>query len=283
MRETIAAGFADALRRSPLVVMLWQVNLLFGAIFAGLGATALAVTLDGSWYTRSLLHDLDATALFALYTHHLPTFKLLGATAVTLVVLYLTAWVPLYGALVASVCGEEDLGLRDALRAGAGVTSVFLRIGLVALVVFGVLVGGVAVAALAAMRASRLAAVPAAYEAIAVGGVLAAALTWVFCSAVHDHARLRAFLTGDGAVSSYAWAFTFVARGRRRAYPLALALAAVGLLLAALYQVVASQIPADWMTGVVLSILWGQAMLLARSLIRVWLFAAEARLQEESR
>jgi len=281
MKDALAAGFAAALRRSPLVVMLWQVNLLFGAVFAGLGATALAMALDGSWYTRSLLQDLDATALFALYAHHLPTFKLLGATGATLVVLYLAAWVPLHGALVASVCGDEELGVRDALRAGAGVTAVFLRIGLVALASFVVLVGGTAVASFVGLRLARQAVAPGAYQAGAVAGAFLLALAWVFCAAVHDHARLRAFLTGEGALASYGWAFSLVTRGRRRAYPLALALVGVGALLAAFYQVVASQIAADWMTGVVLSILWGQAMLLARSLVRVWAFAAQAQLHDE--
>lgn len=280
MRDAFTAGFADALHRSPLVVMLWQVNLLFGSVFAGLGAIALAVTLDGSSYTRSLLYDLDATALFALWTHHTPTVKLLGAAAVTLLVLYLAAWVPLYGAVVASVCGNEDLGIRDALRAGAGVTALFLRIGLLAAALFVVLVGGVSLATVVGMRAARLAVSPGLYEVTALLGIAIAAVAWVFCAAVHDHARLRAFASGAGAVTSYVWALRFVLRGGRRAYPLALALAVTGLLLAAFYQVVASQIAADWMTGVVLSILWGQAMLLARALIRVWVFAAGARLQE---
>ena len=62
----------------------------------------------------------------------------------------------------------------------------------------------------------------------------------------------------------------------------ALALCAAGGLLTAFYQAVASQIRADWMTGVVLSIVVGQAMLLARVLFRVWAFAAEARLQRET-
>lgn len=279
MRQALRAGFTDAVDRSPIVIVLWQVNLLFGTIFAGLAATALAVSLDGSWYTRSLLYDLDATAFFALFTHHLATFKLLGATAVTLAVLYLAAWVPLYGAVVAAVCGDGDLGVRDALRAGAGVTPVFLRIGTIALIVFIVAIGGVGVATAAGMRLARAATAPGAYEAIAVAGLLVIVFVWIFCTAVHDHARIRCFVEGEGAIESYAWALSFVCRGRRRAYILALLLAAAGLVLTIFYQLVASRISADWMTGVVVSIVFGQAMLLARALVRVWWFAAEARLQ----
>jgi hypothetical protein len=279
MRQAFATGFTDAVHRSPLVVVLWQVNLLYGAIFAGLAATALAVTLDGSWATRSLLHDLDPTVFFALDSHHLPTLKLLGAAAVMLTVLYLAAWVPIYGALVASVCGDEELGIRDSLRAGAGVVAVFLRIALVAAAVFVLLVGGIGVAAFLAMRLAREAAAPGYYELAVAGGAIAGVLVWILCGAVHDHARIRCFATGEGALRSYGWALGFVLRGGRRAYLLALAVSVVGGLVAAFYQAVASSLSTDWMTGVVLSILWGQAMLLARSLFRVWIFAAEARLQ----
>jgi hypothetical protein len=279
MRDALAAGLADALKRSPLVVVLWQVNLLYGAVFAGLAATALAVTLDGSWYTRSLLNELDPAAFFALYAHHLPTLELLGAAAAMLAVLYMAAWIPIHGAVVAAICGDEDLGVRDALRAGAGVVAVFLRLGALALLVFVLLMGGVGGAAFVGARLAREAAAPAVYELVVVGGLAAGVLVWVLCAAIHDHARIRAFASGDGALRSYTWAAMFVLRGGRRAFALTLALCAIGWMVAAFYQAVASSLSADWMTGVVLSILWGQAMLLARALLRLWLFAAEARLQ----
>jgi hypothetical protein len=278
MRSALRDGFAAAVRRAPLVIVLWQMNLLFGVILAGLSATALAVTLEGSWYTRSLLYDLDPTAFIALFTLHASTFKLLGAAAATLVVLYLAGWLLLHGAIVASVCGEEDLGIRDTLRAGAGVVPVFLRIALLAVVVFAVLVGGSAIVAFAGMRLSRRAAMPFAWEMCLAGGVAVGAIAWVFCAAVHDHARLRCVAQAEGAVRSYVWAFDFVLQGRR-AFPLALVLFAASALLAVGYQLVASRIAADWTTGLVLSVLWGQAMLLTRSLFRLWAFAAEARLQ----
>lgn len=278
----LAAGLGDATRRTPLVVLLWQVNLLFGAILGGLAATALVVTLDGSWYTRSLLRDLDPTVFFVLFSHDAAAFKLLGATAVTLVILYLAGWLLLHGAVVASVCGEENLGVRDSLRAGAGVLPLFLRIAAVATLVFAVLVGGSAVTAAYAMRLAREAAAPALWEACAAFGVGAASLAWIFCAVVHDHARIRCFARGSGAIESYAWAMSFVTRGGRRALPLGLVLFAVSAALAVFYQAVASRMHADWMTGVVVSILWGQAMLLARALLRVWTFASEARLQGEA-
>lgn len=280
MWAALSAGFGDAVRRTALVVMLWQVNLLFGAVFAGLAATALAVTLDGSSYTRTLLYDLDALALFALAAHHLATFKLLGAMAATLMVLYVAAWVLLHGAIVASVCGDDELGVRDALRAGAGVLPPYLRIGAVAALVFAALVGSALLAAFIAMKFAREAAAPSAWEAAIAGGVALGSAAWVFCAAVHDHARIRCFLTGEGALQSYAWALRFVLRGGRRAFPLAAVLGVVAVALAGFYQLVAASMSADWMTGVVLSILWGQAMLLARCLFRVWGFAAAAHLQE---
>lgn len=279
MRHALRAGFGAALHRLPLVILLWQVNLLYGVILAGLSATALAVTLESSWYTRSLLADLDPTVFFVLFSRDAPTFKLLGAAAVVLVVLYLAGWVLLHGAVISSVCGEEDLGIRDALRAGAGVLPIFLRIGVVAAIVFVVLVGGAALAALVAMRVARHSVAPLAYEIAAGSGIVACTLAWVFCAAVHDHARLRAVGQGDSATESYAWALRFVLQGGRRAYPLGLVFLVIALATAALYQLVAMQIAADWTTGLVLSLVWGQAMLLARSLFRLWTFAAEARLQ----
>jgi hypothetical protein len=282
LRPALTVGFGDAVRRAPLVVILWQVNLLFGVILAGLAATALAVTLEGSWYTRSLLHDLDPTAFFALFTYHTPTFKLLGATAATLVVLYLAGWILLHGAVVAAVCGDEDLGMRDTLRAGAGVLPVFLRLAALAAAVFLVLVGGVGVATVGAARLARASAAPFAWEMCLVAGAAAGVSAWIFCSAVHDHARIRCYATGHGAARGYAWAVRFVLHGGKRAFGLALALFLASAALAAFYQSVASRIDADWMTGVVLSILWGQAMLLTRSLFRVWAFASEARLQGEA-
>src|SRR6185295_5732339 len=115
----------------------------------------------------------------------------------------------------------------------------------------------------------------------AAAGAFLTTLAWTFCSAVHDHARIRAFTNSEGALASYRWALGFVLHGGRRAFRVALTLLAIGLILSAFYQAIASFIQADWMTGVVLSILWGQAMLLSRALVRVWTMSAEAHLQGE--
>jgi hypothetical protein len=187
----------------------------------------------------------------------------------------------LHAALIASLCGERPLGMRDTLRAGAGVLPVFLRLAGMALLAFVILVGGALLAGYSGMSLSRRAAAPLAYELCAVAGILLALSAWLFCGAVHDHARIRAAVSGEGASRSYLWALGFVTSGGRRAFPLALLTWIAAIAAWAVYQIVASQIAADWMTGVVVSILWGQVLLLVRSLLRVWNFAAAAHLQGE--
>jgi hypothetical protein len=135
--------------------------------------------------------------------------------------------------------------------------------------------GAVAGPTWAALRSTREH--PGAYLWYQVGG--AALALWlgglVLLVAIHDHARLRAGLAGEGALRAYGWAVRFVLRGRERAIPLALLLQASAVGLFAVGEAAAMAPGVDFTA----SLLFGEGFLLARSALRVWFFTAQRRLQ----
>jgi hypothetical protein len=276
-------GLGAAVRRSGLVTVLWLVSLVFGGLFAALSGTALAVSLNDSWVSRSLLYDLDVTAVIALFVHAAPTLKLLAASAAALAVLYVIMWLVLHSAIVTAVCSPDDLTVTDALQAGTSVLPVFARLFLLAGAVTALSLGAVALLTRAVMAVARDGASEITWELAAAGGLVAGALVLVFCMAIHDQARIRAAGAGTGAWSSYLWAMQFVLAGGQRAYLLAVILQAVGLALWLVYQGVAALIDTNWMAGVVAALVWSELYMAARMVVRVWGFAAQASLQGPAR
>jgi hypothetical protein len=118
---------------------------------------------------------------------------------------------------------------------------------------------------------------------IVAGGVLVGALAWLFFATVHDHARIRSWTVGAGAVRAFGWALAYVGRWQRRALPLALVLLGTSAALWAVYQGLSRYVATTSASGVTLSLLSGEALLLARMFLRVWWFGAETHLQQGRR
>ncbi len=122
---------------------------------------------------------------------------------------------------------------------------------------------------------------PSAWVWYAGGG--AAASLWLlgglWLVAVHDQARLRLGLADCGALAAWGWATRFVLRGGRGAFALARLLQATALGIWALYQSLSLALPLRELLGLTGSLLLGQAFLLARTWLRVWMLAAQRQLQ----
>jgi hypothetical protein len=277
MGQAFGLGLLAALRRWPIVVLLFVANLAVGLCFAGAAWTWLYESLDRSLATRTLLTDLDWNVFVDLLAHHGQSLRMLlvGGVLLALPAVLLSIW--LNAATVVAV--GEDGNLGDCLRRGLSLYPTFFRLSLLSNVLSA---AGVGCAVLLGRGLTRWTAESASELTpyLAGGtGVLVGALLLVFLVTVHDHARVRSTARGAGAMTAYGWALVFVARREWRALPLALALLCIGFTVWVAYQTVGMLLPANSAHGVVLSLLWGQTLLLARMLLRVWTFAATTELQ----
>jgi hypothetical protein len=275
MWAAYVGGFRAALRRWPLVLALWLVGAAFGAAFALASAAWLDLALEGSLASRTLIHHLDPDVLVDLWYHHREGLRLLAVVAALLAVAHMVLWWWLDGVVVASLRDDR----RDPWREGTGLVPVMAGLYGLAIAVSLLWSGAVAGPVWAMVRTTREH--PGAYLWYQLGAV--ALVVWLLgmvgLVAIHDHARLRAGLAGEGAVRAYAWAAAFVLRGGRRALPLALLLQLTAVALLALYELTSLALPIADHVGLTVAMLLGQLFMLVRSAMRVWFFTAQRRIQ----
>lgn len=274
MWAAYVGGFRAALRRWPLVLALWLAGAAFGAAFALASAAWLDLALEGSLASRTLIHHLDADVLVDLWYHHGEGLRMLAVVAALLAVAHVILWWWLDGIVVASLRDDQV----DPWREGTRLVPVMARLYGLAITVTLLWSGAVASPVWAIVRATREH--PGAYLWYQLGAV--ALVVWllgmVVLVAIHDHARLRAGLVGEGAVRAYGWAVDFVLRGGQRALPLALLLQLSALGLLAVYELTSLALPIADHVGLTVAMLLGQLFMLARSAMRVWFFTAQRRL-----
>lgn len=263
-------GFRAMLRRWRLVLALWLAGVAIGGAFALAAQAWLGVALDGSLATRTLAHHLDPDVFVDLWFHHGEGLRMLAVVAAVLASLHALVWWYLDGVVVAAV---RD-GVATPWRDGIALAPVMARLALLAWLAVLLWSAAVAGPAWALLRSTREHPGAFVWSQIAAAALAAWLAGMVLLVAVHDHARLRAGLTGAGAWRAYAWAVCFVGWGGQRAAALALALqvSAVGLVAVGEYAALSP------VFDVTASLLVGEAFLLARSGLRVWFFTAQRRL-----
>lgn len=267
-------GLRRAVALWPLISALWLASAAFGVTFALAAALWLADALDGALATRTLLRDLDVQVLLDLWTYHRAGLRLLLVVAAVLAVGHTALWWWLDGVVVAAVTGAG----AERWRRGAALAPVMAGLFACGLTTWlawsGVMLG----VAMGLLRLGGEAPAPAASDAIVAGtaGVWLLGTAWLV--AVHDQARLRAGLTGGGALAAYAWALGFVAVGGERAFGLALLLQISGGAIWAVYQLINLALPLTELIGLTGSLLWGQLFLWLRTGVRVWRLAAQREL-----
>lgn len=277
MGQAFGLGLLTALRRWPVVVVLFIANLVVGLCCTAAAWSWLSESLDNSLATRTLLTDLDWNVFVDLFAHHGHSFHMLLVAGVILAIPALLLGVWLNAAAVVAV--GEDGSLGDCLRRGLILSATFLRLSLLSNLLSA---AGIGVAILVGRLLTRWTAESTSeltlYVIIGTGTVLTAGLL-VFLVTVHDHARVRSTARGTGAVSAYAWALLFVTRREWRALPLALLLLCTSFVLWVVYQTVGMLVTTNSTHGIVLSLAWGEGLLFVRMLLRVWSFAAATELQ----
>jgi hypothetical protein len=277
MGQALGLGLLSTLRRWPVVLLLFSANLAAGLCFTGAAWSWLSASLDNSLATRTLLTDLDWNVFVDLVAHHGDSLQMLLATGVALALpaLLLGVWLN----AVAVVAVGEDGSLGDCLRRGLTIWPRFLRLSLLSTFLS---TAGTGAAILMGRWVTRWTAESTSditfYGIVGTAAVLTGGLL-VFLVTVHDHARVRSTARGTGAVSAYTWALLFVTRREWRALPLAIFLLCTSFVLWVVYQTVGMLVTTTSTHGIVLSLAWGEALLLARMLLRVWSFAAATELQ----
>jgi len=111
------------------------------------------------------------------------------------------------------------------------------------------------------------------------GAAIVTGVFLLFFTAVHDHARIHSAATGSRAGAAYGWALRFVAVYERRAMALAVLLFGTGAAGWLVYQTVGRLLVTTSTSGITLSLLSGELLIIYRMFLRVWSFAAQAELQ----
>jgi len=271
-------GFALALRRWPVVLVLFLASLVAGVSFAAAAWAWLSLALGNSLATRRLLTDLDVQIFIDLFVHHQESLRMLLLAGFVLAAMFALLGIWLNAVVVVSV--GEDISTPKCLLRGVQLYPTYL--GLWALSSGCIAASGVAVV-LSGRWLTRWTAESAAemtFYWILAGNVLVGALVWFFFATVHDHARIRSRAAGVGAIRAFGWALMYVGRRQKRALPLAGLLVGTSVGLWAVYQGISHYLATSSVFGVTLSLLWGEALLFARMFVRVWCFAAETHLQQ---
>jgi hypothetical protein len=277
MGRAYVRGFALALRRWPLVLLLFLASLLAGLSFTAAAWAWLAVALGSSLATRTLLTDLNVQIFIDLCIHHRESFKMLLLAGSMLAAAFVALGVWLNAAAIASV--GEEISTANCLLRGLRLYPTYLGLWVLG---NGCMLVSAVVLFLSCRCLARWTAESAAEMApywIVAGGALVGALVWVFFATVHDHARIRSRTVGAGAVRAFGWALAYVARRQSRALPLAALLLGTSAALWATYHSLNRYLATNSALGVALSLLSGEALLLARMFLRVWWFGAETHLQ----
>jgi hypothetical protein len=278
MLRSYLAGARAAAQRWPLIVVLWLIAAAFGLTFALASGAWLTDALDGSLATRTLFRAIDPDVLVDLWYHHREGIDALLVLALVLAALHTVLWWWLHGVVICALqqpAGERGLIWTRGLELAPVMAQLFV-VALALLAVFSAAVGGTA---WILMRSTRSAPAALIWYQIGAAAAVLWAIGYVFLVAVHDHARLRAARTGEGALSAYRWGLAFVVRGGERAFPLACALQLSNLVLWAAYQAIGLTFPMTAILGLTGSLLWGEAFLWVRLWVRVWFFAAQNELQ----
>jgi hypothetical protein len=277
MKRSYLKGFRTALLRWPLAFLLFAATALPGLVFAATAWLWLAAALDKSLATRTLLTDLDMNVFVDLIGHHGESLwmLLLGGALLVAACWLLGVW--LNATTIAAVA--DDTPLAAAARRGLDLYVTFLGLGLVALAVDALLILGTVGVGRWLIQATANTPSETTVSLI-VGGGAGVAGSLVLCfTTIHDHARIHSAATGSGAAAAYVWAVGFVTRREPRAVPLALLLLATGVGVWLVYQTVGTLFVTTWTPAIVLSVLWGEALIFSRMFLRLWGFAAQTELQ----
>jgi hypothetical protein len=172
-----------------------------------------------------------------------------------------------------------EAGLREAFRRGLETSAVYACLLLLAALAVAAFSAAVGCGAWTAWSWTSESSTALLSDLVVAGGASIWFIGYVFLTAVHDHARIRAAATGAGALAAYGWAWAFVGRGGERAFLFALLLQLSALVLWAGFQFLSLRVPVGALLGVAWSLVWGELFLLARMWMRVWFFAAQSELQ----
>ncbi|MFI5397330.1 MAG: hypothetical protein ACHQ9S_17470 [Candidatus Binatia bacterium] len=278
MGQAYLSGFRAALRRWPVVLILFLAGLVAGLGFSAATWSWLSLSLDRSLATRSLLTDLDVQVFIDLVVHHGEGLQMLLVAGTILMTFFalLGVWL---NAIAVTAVGEET-SLADCLARSfrAYPTYVCLWALVNALYVATVIVLFVVGRGLTRWEAESPSEMT--FYWIVGACVLTGVLVVLLLATIHDHARIHIARRGAGALRAFGWAAVFVGRREGRALPLVLLLVSSSLVIWMVYRSVGSVMATNTALGVALSLLWGELLLLVRMFLRVWWFAAETHLQQ---
>ena len=270
-------GLPCALRLWPVALLLFLANLAAGLCVGALGWHWLDVAFDGSAATQTLLTHLELDVVVDLVVHHGESLRILLATAAVVALAFVA--VGAWGDSAVAVSVTEETGLTESLRRTPSLLPAYLGLAGLTLVLQGASVAAGLVLSRSAVRwTAGSSAAMTYYAAVASGVVVAAALVFGLTT-VHDHARIRLAADGSGAIGAFIWSLRFVGRHVAATLSLALLLLVTGVIVWGAYQVFAGWIPVTSRAGLLLSLVWGEALLFVRMLVRVWGFAATRDLQ----
>ncbi len=282
MGRALASGFAGAVRRWPIVLLLWVVGVVFGLSFSLVAGKWLALSLNSALASRTLIKNIDANVFVDLFLHHHESLSMFLLVGLVMIVVGLVFSIGLNAGVAGTALDPSSrVELTEFWRTGLRLYPVFTRLWLLAMLVLAAVLAVLAGGGFLLARWLSESANETPYSYTFAGLGLFAAVLVMLLAAVHDHARLYAARTDRGAIRAYAWALWFVFVGDLRAPLLALVLFLIGVLFWVVYQGVVVFLPVTTGGWVTISLLWGQVLMQGRALVRVVAFVSQADLQQE--
>jgi len=277
MTQALLSGLRRTLLHWPMTVFLYAALLAPTLIFGAVSWTSLQVALERSVAARTALSDLDLNLFVDLYVHHREMFRGIAIAAVLIGAATTMIWIWLHAAMIAAA--SDDDGLGESLHRANELYPPFFRLWAISLVVqTGVVVGFYSLARTLLGWTAESPSEMTPYWIVG-GCVLAAAVLLLVVVVIHDHARIHCATTDVEALAAYRWALQFCLRDERRAVLLAVVVLGCGLGVWGVYQSIAMLVPTTSAPGVMVSLLLGQGLILARAAGRFWYFAAATELQ----
>jgi hypothetical protein len=280
MLTFVRAGMRAAWARWSIGLLLYAGLSVPGLVFATTSWAWLTSALDGSLAGRTLLKELDPNVLIDLFVHHRAGLRMLIVAGGLILVGVWVAWAWLDATAVASL--TEEASASHPARRGFELFPRFLALSLMANALQAALFAGGHVVSRQLIRWTAEGAGEMQPYAIFAGTVAVVGVAVAFVASVHDHARVQVAATDSGAVRAFAWAVRFVGGWEPRAFPLSLLLLVLAGVVWGVYQTLGHLVPGGSMSGVVVSLLWGQVLLWGRCMVRLAAYGAAVRLQAVS-
>lgn len=277
VRSLVESGWQQARQRIALVGIGLGLSWLTAILFAGFSWMWLERALGDSLPTRTLLTDLDVHVVIDLLVHHRHSMRMLVGQGVLIAAIGLGAWIWLQAATAMAV--SSTASLRECSVFGRAHLGRYASLWLMSAAITGAGLMAIVAVARWVERWSVIETSTGGPLALQGAAVAAGLSVYVLVTTWHDHVRIHCALADTRTGPAMLWALRFVLRNALRAAGLTLLCLATNAALLAVYHLASDVVTSGAAFSVPLALVLGQAWVVTRIFLRIWLAASAAALQ----